>query len=104
VLRHPIIGEHRLKISELVTKLRLPTLFPTGYEDSAGLLTYGTDFIEVAKPAANYVDRILKGAKPSELPVQTVHRHILVVNLKTAQALSITVPPDVLNAAAEIVK
>ena len=57
-----------------------------------------------AKLAADYVDRILKGAKPSELPVQTVHRHTLVVNLKTAQALSITVPPEVLNAAAQIVK
>ncbi len=104
VLRHPIIGEHRLKIGELATKLRIPTLFPTGYEDSAGLLTYGTDFTEGAKPAAHYVDRILKGAQPSELPVQTVHRHTLVVNLKTAQALSITVPPEMLRAAAQIVK
>ena len=103
-LPHPIIGVHRLKISELATKLRLPTLFPAGMEDVAGLLTYGTDFAVGAKLAADYVDRILKGAKPNELPVQTVHRHTLVVNLKTAQALSITVPPEVLNAAAQIVK
>jgi putative ABC transport system substrate-binding protein len=104
VLRHPIIGEYRHKISELAIKLKLPTLFPTGYEDSAGLLTYGTDFIEGAKPAGHYVDRILKGAKPNELPVQTVVRHTLVVNLKTAQALSIAIPPDVLKGAAEVVK
>ena len=57
-----------------------------------------------AKLATDYVVRILRGAKPSDLPVQTVHRHTLVVNLKTAQALSITVPPDVLNAASQIVK
>ena len=57
-------------------------------EDVAGLLTYGTDFAVGAKLAADCVNRILKGAKPNELPVQTVHRHTLVVNLKTAQALS----------------
>ena len=103
-LAHPIIGVHRMKISELATKLRLPTLFPNGMEDVAGLLTYGTDFALAAKLATDYVVRILRGAKPSELPVQTVHRHTLVINLKTAQALSITVPPDVLNAASQIVK
>jgi putative tryptophan/tyrosine transport system substrate-binding protein len=103
-LAHPIIGVHRLRIGELATKLGLPTLFPTGMEDAAGVLTYGTDFAEAAKLATDYVVRILKGTKPGELPVQTVHRHTLVVNLKTAQALSINIPPEVLNAAAEIVK
>jgi putative tryptophan/tyrosine transport system substrate-binding protein len=100
----PIIGVHRLKIGEYATKIRLPTLFPAGTADAGGLLTYGTEFADASKHAADYIDRILKGAKPSDLPVQTVHRHKLIVNLKAAQALSITVPPEVLNAAAEIIR
>jgi putative tryptophan/tyrosine transport system substrate-binding protein len=104
VLLHPIIGVHRLKIGEYATKLRLPSLFAPGFADAGGLLTYGTEFTEAANHAAAYINRILKGAKPSELPTRIVLNHRLIVNLKTAQALSITVPSEVLNAAVEIIR
>jgi putative tryptophan/tyrosine transport system substrate-binding protein len=104
VLPHPIIGVHRQSIGEYALKTRLPALFPAGGADAGGLLTYGTEFAVATKPAAVYVDRILKGAKPSDLPVETILQHELIVNLKTAQALSITVPPDVLKNAMRVVK
>jgi putative tryptophan/tyrosine transport system substrate-binding protein len=103
-LAHPLIRIHRLKIGENARKLRLPSLFPAGGKDAGGLLTYGTELIEIAKPAAVYVDRILKGAKPSELPVRSVINHRLIVNLKTAEVLSITIPAELLKAAAEVIQ
>jgi putative tryptophan/tyrosine transport system substrate-binding protein len=105
VLPHPLTSMHRVKIAEYVTKLRLPSLWGApGFADAGGLLIHGTDFGETAKPAAEYVSRILRGAKPSELPVQTIIRNKLIVNLKTAESLSITVPPTVLNAATDTIR
>jgi putative tryptophan/tyrosine transport system substrate-binding protein len=103
-LAHPIIRIHRLKIGENAKKSRLPSLFPTGGADAGGILTYGTELIEMAKPAAIYVDQILKGAKPSELPVRPIINHQLIVNLKTAEVLSMNIPPEVLKAAAAVIR
>jgi putative ABC transport system substrate-binding protein len=65
---------------------------------------YGTDFVDLCRQAASYVDRILRGANPAELPVQTPTRFETVVNLKTAKALGLTVPPGLLVAADEVIE
>jgi putative ABC transport system substrate-binding protein len=99
VLQHPIIGVHQLKIGEYAKQFRLPSLFPAGSAEAGGLLTYGSEFTEGIKLAAKYIDRILRGTKPSELPVQTVYEHKLIVNLATARALGVEISPSLLHRA-----
>lgn len=103
VLEHPITIMHRKRIAEHAATHGIATLFPRDSADAGGLLAYGTPFTEAARRAATYVGRILEGARPHELPVETVHRPELVVNLKTARALSVTIPDDVLNKATSFV-
>src|SRR5262249_25612613 len=84
---------HRHLIIALATHYQLPTVYPNRYYVTAGgLISYGADFIEQLRKAAGYVDRILKGEKPADLPVQAPTKYELVVNLKTAKTLGLEIP------------
>ena len=96
---------HGELIVALAAKHRLPAVYAFGYLVSAGgLMSYGTDRVEEMRQAASYIDRILRGDKPADLPVQTPTRFETVVNLKTARVLGITVPPALLLAADEVIE
>jgi putative ABC transport system substrate-binding protein len=83
----------------------LPTVYPFRYYVAdGGLVSYGPDTIDQFRRAAGYVDRILKGGKPADLPVQAPTKYELVLNLKTAKALGLTVPPSVLSRADEVLE
>jgi len=85
---------HRVEITSLAARYRLPAVYPyRQFTAVGGLLSYGDDLMDNFRRAPTYVDRILKGEKPSELPVQAPVKFQLVVNLKTANALGLTIPP-----------
>ena len=89
----------------LAARHRLPAIYPiTFFPTDGGLLSYGIDRIDLFRRAASYVDRILKGAAPSDLPVQQPTKFELVVNLKTAKALGLIVPQSLLLSADEVVE
>jgi putative ABC transport system substrate-binding protein len=92
-------------IIRLAAKLRLPAIYSFQFFASAGgLAAYGSDSIDPHRRAANYVDRILKGEKPGDLPVQAPTKYQLVINLKTAKVLGLTVPPSLLARADEVIE
>ncbi|MGA8888297.1 MAG: ABC transporter substrate-binding protein, partial [Pseudolabrys sp.] len=92
-------------IIELAARHRLPTVYYDRYFVSAGgLISYGSNNVEQFRLAAGYVDRILKGEKPADLPVQTATQYELLINLKTAKALGLTVPPSLLARANEVIE
>ena len=94
VLPDPILIAHRGLIIELAAKHHLPAIYPFRiFATDGGLMVYGVDLHDQLRRAASYVDRILKGEKPSDFPVQAPSKFELVMNLKTAKALGITVPP-----------
>jgi putative ABC transport system substrate-binding protein len=96
---------HRVEITSLAARYRLPAVYPyRQFTAVGGLLFYGDDLIDNFRRAPTYVDRILKGAKPSELPVQAPVKFELVINLKTARALGLEVPPTLLARADEVIE
>jgi putative ABC transport system substrate-binding protein len=96
---------HRNLIIALAAQHRLPAVYATRvFVAAGGLMYYGTDFVDLARQGASYVDRILRGAKPADLPVQTPTKFETVVNRKTAKALGLTVPPGLLIAADEVIE
>jgi putative ABC transport system substrate-binding protein len=96
---------HRGQIISLAEKHRLPAAFPYRFFVSAGgLVAYGPDLGRMYRSAASYVDRILKGEKPADLPIQAATKYELAINLKTAKALGLTVPPSVLARADEVIE
>jgi putative ABC transport system substrate-binding protein len=96
---------HRDLIVGLAAQHKLPAVYYRRvYPASGGLISYGPDVIDLSRRAAGYVDRILKGEKPAELPVQAPSKYELVVNLKTAKALGLTIPPAVLARADEVIE
>jgi len=95
VLEEPVTGVYAKTIAELATKTRLPTMFAPSRVAAGGLIAYGTSQTEAIRHMTAYVDKILKGAKPGELPVETVTRYELVVNLNTAKEIGVTIPAEV---------
>ena len=90
---------HRATIIALAEKARIPAIYPEReYADDGGLIAYGPDVPDAFRRAAGYVDRILRGAKPGDLPVQFPTKFEMIVNLKTAKALGLTVPQTILLA------
>jgi putative ABC transport system substrate-binding protein len=105
VLGSPLIGIHRRQILDLAAKSRLPAIYTVRESpDAGGLMSYGTNFHELWRRAATYVDKILKGAKPGDLPVEQPTKFELVINLKTAKVLGLTIPQSVLRRADEIIQ
>jgi putative tryptophan/tyrosine transport system substrate-binding protein len=99
------IFTYRQQIADLAQKNRLVTIFPGRlYVESGGLISYGPDMLAVARRAANYVDKIFKGAKPADLPVEQPTSFELVINLKKAKALGLTIPPTLLARADEVIE
>jgi putative ABC transport system substrate-binding protein len=96
---------HRDLISELIARYKLPAIYyDRAYVRVGGLISYGPDFVDHFRRAAGYVDRILKGEKPGDLPVQAPTKYELVINLKTAKALGLTVPQSLLTTADEVIE
>ena len=96
---------HRDLILALASKHRLPAVYPFRlFVAKGGLMSYGTDQIDMFGQTASYVDRILRGAKPADLPVQTPTKYETTLNLKTAKALGLTVPPGLIVAADEVIE
>jgi putative ABC transport system substrate-binding protein len=105
VLPHPQTIANRGVINSLAVRYRLPTIYPYRYfAADGGLIAYGPDQIDQWRGAAKYVDRILKGEKPADLPVQAPTKYELAINLKTANALGLTVPPQLLSRADEVIE
>ncbi len=96
---------HRARVAELAAKARLPAMYL--FKDNVaagGLMAYGPNFADLGRRAATYVDRILKGAKPGDLPIEQPNKFELVINLKTAKALGLTIPPSLLLRADEVIE
>jgi putative ABC transport system substrate-binding protein len=105
LLADPSLIQYRRRIAELAQQARLPTAFQRRESvDAGGLLSYGPDLSEQFRQAASFVDRILKGEKPADLPVMLPTKFELVINLKTAKALGLTVSPSLLTRADEVIE
>ncbi len=99
------LGRHRRRIVELAAKSRLPAMYTRGqWVAAGGLMSYGSSWPDLFRRAATYVDKILKGAKPADLPVEQPTKFNLVINLKTAKQLGITIPPKILYQATKVIK
>jgi len=98
-------GRNHKQIVELAIKNRLPTMFSErDLIESGGLMSYGPNYTDLHRRAAVFVDKILKGAKPSELPVEQPIKFELIINLKTAKQIGLTIPPNVLARADKVIK
>jgi putative ABC transport system substrate-binding protein len=105
VLADAILLNQRRQIAELAAKRRLPAVYPLReHAEVGGLMVYGANPLDLERRAATYVDRILKGTKPGDLPVEQPTKFELVINLKTAKALGLTIPPSLLLRADEVIE
>jgi putative ABC transport system substrate-binding protein len=105
VLQSPVFGSRRKALVELAVKNRLPAIYPhSDYMDVGGLMYYGPSTTALFRRAATYVDKILKGAEPADLPVEQATKFELLINLKTAKALGLTIPQSVLLRADQIIE
>lgn len=105
VLGSPLFNAQGTLLAELQVKHQLPEIFANRANvDSGGLMSYGADFNDLYRRAATYIDKILKGTKPADLPVEQASKYVLVVNLKAAKALGLTIPPTVLARADEVIE
>jgi putative ABC transport system substrate-binding protein len=105
VLGDPMFFDHRSRLAELAATSRLPTVYnDRAFVEAGGLLCYGASHPDMYRRAATYVDKILKGAKPGDLPVEQPTTFELVINLKTAEALGLTIPPALLLQATDVIR
>lgn len=105
VLGSPFIGIHRRQILDLAAKHRLPAIYTLRESpDAGGLMSYGANFQDLWRRAATYVEKILKGAKPADLPIEQAAKFDLVINLKAAKRIGLTIPPNVLARADRVIK
>jgi putative ABC transport system substrate-binding protein len=100
-----ILNSHRPQLAELAIKNRLPVMYNRPeYVEAGGLLTYGVNLLDLDRRAATYVDKILKGAKPADLPVEQPKKFEFIINLKAAKQIGLTIPPNVLVRADKVIK
>ena len=105
LIESPLFYGYRKTLAELALKARLPAIYGTrSFPEDGGLMSYGADMLDQSRRAAGYVDRILKGAKASDLPIEQANKVGLVINLKTAKALGITIPESILVRADEVIQ
>jgi putative ABC transport system substrate-binding protein len=105
MLSSPIVSGSSAWLAEFTATNRLPAISPFRiFADSGGLMSYGPDLLDFSRRAASYVDKILKGAKPSDLPIQQPTKFELVMNLKTAKTLGLTIPQLLLLRADEVIQ
>jgi putative ABC transport system substrate-binding protein len=105
LIPHPVTATPRTKIAELALQLRLPTVGAFRFMAASGtLISYGSEAIDLFRRSADYVDRILRGSNPGELPIQQPTKFELFINLKTAKALGLTLAPALLGRADEVIE
>ena len=105
ILPTSLLNTHRKRIAQIALDNRMPTMIGTSqFMDSGSLMSYGPDYADLYRRAATYVDKILKGAKPADLPVEQPSKFELVMNLKTAKQIGLTIPPNVLVRADRVIR
>jgi putative ABC transport system substrate-binding protein len=105
VIADPLVNDNRGRIVAFAATNRLPAIYPyRTFVDAGGLMSYGVDLSDLSRRAATYVDKILKGAKPADLPVEQPTKFELVINLKTAKALGLTISPSLLQRADQVIE
>jgi putative tryptophan/tyrosine transport system substrate-binding protein len=105
LIPHPMFTYERKRVVDLASKSRLPAIYPhRGFVEAGGLMSYAANPADLFRRAASFVDKILKGANPADLPIEQPTKFELVINLKTAKQIGVTIPPDVLMWADEVIK
>ena len=105
VLASPVVNSQRHQVIELAIKNRFPVMYARSeFVDEGGLMTYGVNINDLFRRAAIYVDKILKGVKPADLPVEQPTKFEFVINLKAAKQIGLTIPPNVLARADKVIK
>jgi putative ABC transport system substrate-binding protein len=105
LLASPVLFSQRTQIAELAVKNRLPAMYPqSDYMEAGGLMYYGTNTADLYRSAATFVDKILKGTKPADIPVEQPMKFEFIINLKAATQIGLTIPPNVLVRADKVIK
>ena len=105
VMNSPVFIAHRKQVVDLAVKNRLPAIYySTEFVEDGGLMSYGVSFTDLYRRAATYVDKILKGAKPADLPVEQPNKFEFIINLKAAKQIGLTIPPNVLARADKVIR
>ncbi len=105
LLQSVALGRHRRQIVDLAAKSRLPAIYTQSrWVAAGGMMSYGASWLDLFRRAATYVDKILKGAKPADLPIEQPTKFDLVINLKAAKQIGLTIPPSILYRATKVIK